>query len=383
MSDMQVPIPKSLFPKTARSKAFGCWPLGVGPWKAMMACMRTLATCTILLALACSAPAQQTTTGQGGAEVAARVGNRTITVQELDEHWRKSEPSEHAQAVQRLYEGRRGALEEIVADMLIQEAAKAKGLTTDQYTQSEIASRVKSVTDVQVTSFYQKNQAQMQGRDLTSMAPAIRRYLEEQERGAAFRGLIAELRKSGPRVAMVLDAPRYTVEIAPEDPVLGGASAPVTVVEFSDFQCPFCQQVRPTLKQVKESYGDRVRIVWKDFPLTSIHPQAFKAAEAGNCAREQGKFWEYHDRLFDNQQALQPEFLKKYAADAGLDTTKFNACLDTAKYSDRVQAQMGVGTQLGISSTPSVFINGRMVSGAQPYETFTAIIDEELERAKK
>jgi protein-disulfide isomerase len=388
MSGMQLPVPNSRFPKAASggpfpTTAFGRWTLGVGRWKVMMACMRTLATCTILLALACSAPAQQTTTGQGGSEVAARVGTRTITVKELDEHWSKSGPSEHAQAVQRLYEGRRGALEEIVANMLIQEAAKAKGVTTDEYTQAEIARRVKSVTDAQVTSFYQENQAQMQGRDLTSMAPAIRRYLDEQERGAAFRALVAELRKGGPRVDVVLDAPRYTVEIAPEDPVLGNASAPVTVIEFSDFQCPFCQRVMPTLKQVKQTYGDRVRIVWKDFPLTSIHPQAFKAAEAGNCAREQGKFWEYHDRLFGNQQALQPEFLKKYAADAGLDSAKFNSCLDTAKYSDRVQAQMGVGTQLGIQSTPSVFINGRMVSGAQPYETFTAIIDEELERARR
>ena len=132
-----------------------------------------------------------------------------------------------------------------------------------------------------------------------------------------------------------------------------------------------------------ETYGDRVRIVWKDFPLTSIHPQAFKAAEAGQCAREQGKFWEYHDRLFQNQQALEPDLLKKYAADTGLDAAKFNTCLDTAKVRRALQAQMGVGNQLGVSSTPSVFINGRMVSGAQPYETFTAIIDEELERGRK
>jgi protein-disulfide isomerase len=173
------------------------------------------------------------------------------------------------------------------------------------------------------------------------------------------------------------------VEIAAEDPVLGLANAPVTVIEFSDFQCPFCRQVMPTLKKLREAYGDRVRIVWKDFPLTSIHPQAFKAAEAGQCAREQNKFWEYHDRLFENQQALQLDFLKKYAVDAGLDTAKFNACLDTAKYAERVQAQMGVGNQLGVSSTPSLFVNGRMVNGAQPYETFAAIIDEELERTRK
>jgi protein-disulfide isomerase len=156
----------------------------------------------------------------------------------------------------------------------------------------------------------------------------------------------------------------------------------VTLVEFSDFQCPFCARVMPTLKKVKETYGDRVRIVWKDFPLTSIHPQAFKAAEAGQCAREQGKFWELHDVLFANQQALQPEELKKHAAAIGLDLGKFNACFDASKYGERVQQQMQAGTQLGVSSTPSTFINGRLVSGAQPYEVFAGIIEEELARAR-
>jgi protein-disulfide isomerase len=155
----------------------------------------------------------------------------------------------------------------------------------------------------------------------------------------------------------------------------------VTIVEFSDFQCPFCQRVAPTLKRVRDAYGDRVRIVWKDFPLTSIHPQAFKASEAAQCAHEQGKFWDYHDRLFANQQALQVESLKKYAADAGLDAARFGSCLDTAKYAERVQAQMGAGTELGVNSTPAIFINGRLLSGAQPYETFTAVIEEELQRA--
>jgi protein-disulfide isomerase len=183
-------------------------------------------------------------------------------------------------------------------------------------------------------------------------------------------------------VRLLIDAPRQPVTVSGDDPSQGPANAPVTIVEFSDFQCPFCLRVMPTLKRVKQTYGDKVRIVWKDFPLTQIHPQAFKAAEAGNCAREQGKFWEYHDRLFANQQALQPEYLKKYAADAGLDTAKFNACLDTAKYSDRVQEQMGVGTGLGVSATPAMFINGRLVSGAQPYETIAAVVDEELQRGQ-
>jgi protein-disulfide isomerase len=114
-----------------------------------------------------------------------------------------------------------------------------------------------------------------------------------------------------------------------------------------------------------------------------IHPQAFVAAQAGNCAREQGKFWEYHDKLFANQSALQPEFLKKYAADAGLDTAKFNQCLDTSKYESRVQEALGAGGRLGVTSTPTLFVNGRMISGAQPIEVFETAIDDELARGGK
>lgn len=344
--------------------------------------MRVFATLTILLALACAAPAQQPPSVAGGSDVAARVGDRAITVRELDERWRATDPAEQAQAIQQMYEGRRQALESIIADMLIERAAKASGMDQEKYAEAEVARRLKPVTDAQVSAFYKENQAQMQGRDLAAMSPAIRRYLEDQERATAYRTLVAELKKAGPRIDLVLDAPRYDVAVAPDDPVLGNANAPVTLVEFSDFQCPFCARVRPTLMRVRETYGDRVRIVWKDFPLTSIHPQAFKAAEAGQCAREQGKFWEYHDRLFANQQALQPESLKKYAADTGLDAAAFSTCLDSAKYADRVTSQIGVGTGLGVGSTPSVFINGRMLSGAQPYEAFAAIIDDELQRAR-
>ncbi|MBI4265720.1 MAG: thioredoxin domain-containing protein [Acidobacteria bacterium] len=336
----------------------------------------------LVLALACSVPAQQTPPTQD-ADAAARVGDRTITMKEIEDRWRQAAPAERAQALQQIYDGRKEALDAIIADMLIEQAAEAKGVPNPtQFTEAEIARRVKPVTDEEVVTFFQENQSQMQGRGLAAMGPVIRRFLEDQQRTAAYQALIAELRKAGPPVRILLDPPRYEVAVAAEDPVLGAADAPVTLVEFSDFQCPFCQRLMPTLKRLRETYGDRIRIVWKDFPLTSIHPEAFKAAEAGNCAREQGKFWEYHDLLFGNQQALEPAFLTKYAADAGLDAAKFAACLDTAKYSDRVQEQMGIGNGLGVSSTPSTFVNGRLVGGAQPYEAFVAIIEEELERAR-
>jgi protein-disulfide isomerase len=325
--------------------------------------------------LACSsAPAQS------GSDVAARVGDRAITVKELDDRWRAVDAADQTETIQRLYDGRRNALEAIVADMLLADAAKARGLSAAAYVQSEISKRVTPVTDADVVSFYQSNQNQMEGRSLDAMAPAITRFLTEQQEQAARLALINELRKAGPAVRVMMESPRFEVTLTDADPSLGNPTAPVTIVEFSDFQCPFCLSVVPTLKKIRDVYGDKVRLVWKDFPLTQIHPQAFKAGEAGHCAAEQGKFWEFHDQVFANQQAMQPEDLKRYAAGVGIDAERFTACLDTSKHAEIVRDGVAQGTRLGVNSTPTVFVNGRRVSGAQPYEVFAGVIDEELAR---
>jgi protein-disulfide isomerase len=340
--------------------------------------MRHLAIALCLLtSLACAADAQQSAAPN---DVAARVGDRAISMKEVDDRWQKEEPGQKAQAEQALYDGRRAALEAIVADMLIAQAAKTKGITPEAFVQGEMARLKKPVSDTDVRNFYVQNSERMQGRTFEQMSAPIQQYLSQQEEDNAKRALIAELKKSGPAMRVMMDAPRTTVALAPTDPAQGAASAPVTIVEYSDFQCPFCQRVMPTIKQLRTQYGDKVRVVWKDFPLTQVHPQAFVAAQAGNCAQEQGKFWELHDQLFANQQALQPDNLKKYAAAVGMDAAKFNACLDSAKFEARVQASMAEGGKLGVQSTPTVFINGRMVSGAQPIEVFQSLIDEELAR---
>jgi len=332
----------------------------------------------LLISLACSSQAQQ----QGAQDAAARIGDRMVTVKELDDRWKQEDPAAKAQAEQALYDGRKAALDAIIADTLIEQAAKAKGATKEKFVQDEVASRLKPVSDTDVRNFYVQNSERMQGRSFEQMSAAIRQYLEQQHQNEAKQALIADLRKSGPPIRVVMDAPRSTVQVSPDDPSLGKTDAPVTVVEYSDFQCPFCLRVMPTLKDLRTKYGDRVRLVWKDFPLTQIHPQAFVAAQAGNCAREQGKFWEYHDKLFANQSALTADSLKKYAADTGLDTTKFNQCLDSSKFEARVQDALAAGNRLGISSTPTVYVNGRMINGAQPIEVFESVIDEELGRGK-
>ena len=338
--------------------------------------MKTIFFLTVVVSLfACSAaPAQQT-------ESAARVGNRTITTKELDDRWRADDPASQADATQKLYDGRRAALDAIIADMLLTDAAKKKNMTAEAYEVEEVGKRVKPVTDSEVVSFYQANVNQMQGRPLEVMAPAINRYLTEQRRAEARQALLTELRKAGPDVRVLIDAPRRDVEIESTDPSLGRASAPVTIIEFSDFQCPFCQRVAPTIKKIRDTYGDKVRIVWKDFPLTSIHPEAFKASEAAHCAGDQGKYWEYHDRLFANQQQLQIPQLKAHAGAVGLDQAAFDQCLDSGKHAANVQADIDLGASMGVQSTPTVYINGRVVTGAQPIGVFTSVIDEELAKA--
>jgi protein-disulfide isomerase len=165
-------------------------------------------------------------------------------------------------------------------------------------------------------------------------------------------------------------------------PSRGPESAPVTIVEFSDFQCPFCRRVQPTLTKLKETYGDKLRWSFKDLPLISIHPQAQKAAEAARCAGDQQKFWEFRAAMFEADQ-LSRELFDKTAEGIGLDKAKFTTCLDSDQQAEAVKADLREAESLGMNGTPAFLINGVMLSGAQPYEEFEKVIDRELEKAGK
>jgi protein-disulfide isomerase len=342
---------------------------------------RALALAAAATFLACSsAPAQQPSSPAPN-DVAARIGDRAVTVRELDERWAKDDPAQNAEANQTIYDGRKAALDAIIADSLVSQAAKTAGMSSDGYLEAEVSKRVKTVTDSDVSTFYTANQSQMQGRSLEVMSPAITRFLTDSRRASARDEIVNELRKKGPAVRVALEAPRINVAISADNPTVGSASAPITLIEFSDYQCPYCGRVEPTLKRIRATYGDKIRFVWKDFPLTQIHPQAFKAGEAAHCAGDQGKYWELHDVLFSKQTELQVDDLKRHALSAGLNSAPFNQCLDSSKYGERVRDGIPEGMALGVNSTPTIFINGRRLSGAQPYEAFAAVIDEEL--AKK
>jgi len=327
-----------------------------------------------LLCLAAPAVAQQP------GDVAAKMGDRTFTVQELDDAWKAADAKSKADAEQAVYDGRKDALDRLIAEMLVEQAAKKQGVDADAYMEAEVAKRATPVSDADVSAFYKANTQQMQGRSLEEVGSTIRSFLEEQQEDAAHEAIIADLRKAAAPVTVRLDPPRVTVAIAPHDPVRGPAAAVVTLVEFSDYQCPFCSRVTPTLKRLRETYGDRLRIVWKDYPLYDIHPQAQKAAEAAWCAGEQGKYWEFHDRLFANQSTLGVDGLRQHATAVGLEPAGFASCLESGRHADRVKDGARQGNDLGVDSTPTAFINGRRLTGAHPYERFAEIIDEELSR---
>ncbi len=163
-------------------------------------------------------------------------------------------------------------------------------------------------------------------------------------------------------------------------PSIGDPKAPVVVVEFSDFQCPFCQAVHPVIKELLKNYGDKIFFVYRDFPLESIHPQAVVGSLAGQCAAEQGKFWEMHDKIFDNQDQLSSDSLKIWAVQLGLNSLQFSACLDSAKYFDTVNQDLQDGIAAGVQATPTFFINGKKLEGALPLATFEQIILSEISR---
>ena len=180
--------------------------------------------------------------------------------------------------------------------------------------------------------------------------------------------------------AAATSAPQYIRYKIPTDgyPSLGPADAPITLVEFADFQCPYCRQwEQQTYKPLLEAYPGKIRFVYRDFPLTQIHPNAMPAAEAAQCANEQGKFWDFHDKLFGGEN-LGDDVYRQYAQDLGLDVTKFSDCVTSHKYAKNIQADSDFASNLGINSTPTFFVNGLAIVGAQPLGAFTSVIDKEL-----
>ena len=341
----------------------------------------TIAWAAALLMFAACSTAAQPADPVPASGVVATVGDTPITLEELDARALREAAGRFGDLTlaQAVYEARRATLDEMVGSRLIEREASALGIDAAALVQREIASKVVPPTDEEVAAWYKANAARVQGTPFEQIQAPIRQLLTS-ERTRAVRQQYVETLKAKTAVSIALDPPRAKVA-HPDRPVRGPAAAPVEIVEFSDFECPFCQRAYATVAQVMKTYGDRVRLVYRHYPLPN-HPNAWPAAEASLCAAEQDRFWPYHDRLFEQSERLTNTDLKAHAAALGLDTEKFNACVDARKYRDEVQTDLEDGEEAGVSGTPAFFINGRLLSGAQPFEAFKEIIDDELARQR-
>ncbi len=279
----------------------------------------------------------------------------------------------------REYQLRSQALDVLIGRTLIEKEAVARGMSADALDQAEVVAKV-SVTEAEVKAYYAANKARFAKATEVDALQQIRNGLTQQRQNERRNAFARELRAKY-EVKVLLDPYRIPVELA-EAPVRGNPKAPVTILEFSDFQCPYCVRARPTVNRVREVYGDRVRIAFRHYPL-DFHPQAQKAGEAAACAGEQGKFWEMHDRLWQNTAKLQVADLKSHAEALGLDPLAFGGCLDSGRHEALVERDLRAGQAYGVSGTPAFFVNGRPLVGAQPFEAFQQVIDDELARSAK
>ena len=256
-----------------------------------------------------------------------------------------------------VYEVTKQRTEQMIDDMLLLEEARRRQVGPEQIIRTEISDKVRDPTEEEVAKFYSDNKARISG-DLNSVRNQVALYLQNESRQRLEKDLSARLRKSA-NIQWLITEPAQPIQnvSVDDDPARGDATAPVTVVEFTDFQCPACAAMHPILDEVMKSYGNKVRFVVRDFPLNQ-HEYARKAAEAANAANAQGKFFEYITVLFKNQKALDVPSLKKYASELGLDRARFDAALDRGVYAAEVQKDVTDGELYGVGSTPTIFING-------------------------
>jgi protein-disulfide isomerase len=309
-----------------------------------------------------------------GPGVAAKVGDQVITIEELEQ----SLTVQLARLQEQRYQLLQSKLDELIEERLLGQEAKRRGVTAAALVKAEIVSKVPEVTDAEITMFMNENKARLKG-DAAELRPRVRDYLTNERVALQRRAYVAGLRQKFP-VEVLLKEPEPVRMAVKVDGAFakGPKDAPVTIVEFSDFHCPFCRGAVATLNDVMRQFPGKVRWVYRDFPIASLHPQAAKAAEAARCAGEQGKFWEYHDVLFESQQQTTLADFKRFADQLKLEPKGFAACLESGRYQAAVQLDIEDGVRLGISGTPTFFVNGRLLVGNQPVDNFKKIIEAEL-----
>lgn len=259
------------------------------------------------------------------------------------------------------YQLTKQAVDLTINDLLLLAEASRRNVPPEEIVRKEISEKIHAPTEAEIAKFYNENKARIP-EELATVSNQIASYLQEQERQRLERELSARLR-TGADIRLLISAPPLPLQSisADDDPVRGNATAAVTIVEFTDFQCPACAAMQPILEEVMKTYGNRVKLVVRDFPL-AMHANSRKAAEAANAANAQGKFFEYADLLFKRQDALDVASLKKYATELGLNRVQFDAALDSGRYAAEIRHDIDDGEIYGIDSTPALFVNGMAVT---------------------
>jgi predicted DsbA family dithiol-disulfide isomerase len=273
------------------------------------------------------------------------------------------------------YELKLGALTNLVSQRLLEGEAKRAGLSVEAFLEQTVDRNLPAWNAAELEGYYLAQKDRIK-KPLAEVRPQLEQTFIQAKRQQARQDYIDRLREKA-NAAILLSPPRIEVSADPSR-LRGSPEAAVTIVEFADFQCPYCQSVQPILKEVLSKYKGKVRIGFRDFPLRQIHPQAQQAAEAARCAGDQGKFWEYHDLLYANQTRLDPLSLEEYARTAGLDREPFAACLASGKFKVLIESDLQAGAASGVSGTPAFYINGVLLSGSQPASAFESIIESEL-----
>jgi protein-disulfide isomerase len=305
--------------------------------------------------------------GQNDSAVVAEIAGRKVTANELQE----KQAGKLLQAQYKYYLAERDALEQFIDDQLLEMQAKKESVTLDELFKRHISVHVQEPTEDQLRFYYegvQTDEPYVKAR--SNIIDTVHQLRMKKARDA----YIAELRAEY-GVVIELSQPVAHVE-AGNAPRLGPENAPVQIIEFADYECPYCQEVNEDLNRLREQFPNQVSLVYKDFPLP-MHPLAAKAAQAARCAGAQGKFWEYHDSLFQTKK-IQMSQLKEEARALKLDTARFDQCLDNGEQSAPVKKDSQEGQRLGLQGTPSFFINGHFMSGAIGYTKLRETVMQEL-----
>ncbi len=318
---------------------------------------------------AASTPAASSAQG----EVVASYSLGDITQEEVD----RLIGVELARLREQLYDLETRTIRQMVAERLLRAQALREGMTRDQYYDKFVTSRITEPTDAQVEQVMKQYRSQLPKND-EDARKLVRQALKDREKQRLEKALQARMLQDA-NLRIFLKEPRFPVALSKDDPVRGRADAPVTIVEFSDFQCPYCSRAQAVLNKILETYPDQVRIVFKNMP-GQRHNRARPAAEAALCAGRQGKFWEMHDWLYAHQAKLDDDSIKAEAKDLGLDMDVFSSCLSKHEPAAQIDASLKEARALGLNGTPIFFINGKMVRGARPFDVFDDAIRAELKR---